>query len=191
MPFRNRFITVIDKNLVGNAELANDLCDDSAIAVFKVQVDIDPPFDEAERFLERRDPIGRDVWPFCVAHPQSADLSQRELIYRAATVRHPVHRSIVHQHVMTIHGAAEVDFRVINSGIDCVLQGGERVFMSTGVVTAMCDHHEVVPRLGQFRGLGQERHEKQQTVTPGLHPKTLLCSALLCKKTILPVPSSL
>ena len=121
MPFGNRLNIVINQYLLGNLGSANGFGDCETITILKIQIDIDAPLDKAERLLKSGHLVGWNLRPVRVPNVQLPDLCNRELIYRAVAVCHPIDAPIVHQHVMTIGGAAHVDFGVIRACVNGVL----------------------------------------------------------------------
>jgi hypothetical protein len=76
----------------------------------------------------------------------------------------------VHRHVIAIRSAADIDFDVIRSRANGVLDGSQCVFMGTSVVASVSDHYEVVAASWQIQGLRYHSANQYQKRQWELHP---------------------
>src|SRR5690348_13006328 len=92
--------------------------------------------------------------PFQIANVQRANLCQSQFRDLAMSIRHAIDGAVVHQHVMAVHRAADVNLNVIDPRHDGLLDSGQRVLVSTSMIASVRDHRESMPGSRQIRSLG-------------------------------------
>ena len=160
-PFLGRVSGIIDEDLPSHATVSNGFGYGRPIACFEVEVDIYPAFDCDERFLKSGKVIRRDLRPAQIANMQRLKLCKRHLSHWAMAIGHAIDGDIVHQNVIAIDSAADIEFDIIDSRDTRVFDGGQRVFMGTGVVAAMGDDGERMLRNRESGGDNEHWGEEQ------------------------------
>ena len=164
-PFRYRFDLIVHQDLPRHTCIPNHARHFRPIAVFEIEIHIHPAFDSGKSFLERRDTILRHFGSFQIPDLQGANLGQRHLADLAVAIGHAIHSGIMHQNVMPIRGAADIDLDVIDPRIGGITKRLKRVLLRTRVVAPVGDHDESMPGHGKLRGV--ERKCQYQNEHPG------------------------
>jgi hypothetical protein len=76
-------------------------------------------------------------------------------------IGHAIDRGVVHQDVLVVRGPTHVNFGIIHSRIDRVLQRSQRVFVCTAMIPSVRNDHEIVLgnwKLGRMDECRSENH---------------------------------
>jgi hypothetical protein len=84
-------------------------------------------------------------------------------------IGHSIDRAVMHQDVLVVGGSTHVDFGIIHSRVDRVLQSGERVFMRKGMIPTVRDDYEIVLGNRKLSSIRKRSHEHHCKIKRQLH----------------------